>query len=389
VIDRAGVERLFLPFVALQVLSEAAVAAGRIPARLREVVTAGEQLRITLAIRAFFAALPDSRLDNQYGPTESHVATAHLLGGDPARWPDLPPIGRPIANVRTHLLDATMRPAPPGAAADLWIAGDCLADGYWRQPELTGERFRTLDIDGRAERAYKSGDRARYLPDGSIEFLGRGDDQLKVRGYRVEPGEIEAAIEGHPGVRQAAVVARQQGESPVLAAFFVRSDRSEVTLAALREYLHQILPEYLVPATFTELESMPTTPSGKIDRRRLPLAVGLAEAPAEGVTDSVAPRDDVERRLVEIWSEVLGNERVGVSDDFFALGGHSLLAGRIVTRVGSALAVEITFAELFEHPTIDALARLIRPKLGQPASTGAIGRAARRTVPGSGALRSS
>ena len=195
IIQRESIERIFIPFIGLQLLAETAVTRNAYPTSLREVQTAGEQLRVTPAIRNFFEHLGRCPLDNHYGPTEAHVVTAHRLTGSPIAWPELPPIGTPITNVRIHLLDAQMQLSPIGAVADLWIGGGCLADGYWRRPELTAERFVVAEIDGRQERLYRSGDRARYQPGGAIDFLGRADDQVKIRGYRVEPAEIEVVLE--------------------------------------------------------------------------------------------------------------------------------------------------------------------------------------------------
>lgn len=379
ILDQNEVERLFLPFVALQAIAETAAARGRAPSHLREVVTAGEQLRITTAIRWLFSAMPDCRLDNQYGPTETHVATAHQLTGDPADWPELPPIGRPIANARVHLLDETGQLVPPGVEADLWIGGHCLADGYWQQPERTAERFQTLDIDGQTERVYRSGDRARYRSDGSIEFLGRGDDQVKIRGYRVEPGEIEAALEAHPGVRHAAVVARPIGNALALAGFVVPAAPGGVVESELRESLRSRLPDYLVPGTISFLDSMPMTPSGKVDRRRL---LTMETATGMSSPDDVGPRDAVERDLAAIWADVLGTQAIRPHDDFFALGGHSLLAVRIAARVRSAFGVDLTLAELFEHSTVAALARVVRSRQGTGVPRERIARTPRRAVPG-------
>jgi amino acid adenylation domain-containing protein len=202
------IERIFFPFVALQSLAEAALASGLVPVSLREVQTAGEQLRVTPAIRSLFGKLSGCSLDNHYGPTETHVATAYRLAGDPAAWPDLPPIGRPIANTQIHVLNEALSPVPVGTEGELWIGGACLAEGYWRQSELTAARFQQLSIGGAPQRLYRTGDRCRILPEGDIEFLGRVDDQVKIRGFRVEPGEIEAVLLKNPAVGQAAVVAQ-------------------------------------------------------------------------------------------------------------------------------------------------------------------------------------
>jgi amino acid adenylation domain-containing protein len=229
--DQAGVERIFLPFVALQQLAEVATTHGPVPASLREVVTAGEQLHVNGILRAFFERLPGCRLHNHYGPSETHVVTAHTLSGPPASWPVLPPIGRPIAGTTIHLLDGDGAPVPGGEAGELCVSGRPLADGYWRSPERTEERF----VQGPGgTRIYRTGDLARVGPEGDIEFLGRLDHQVKIRGHRVEPGEVEAEILRHPAVRECAVAARDDGQGGrrLTAYLILDSSRSDLRARA-------------------------------------------------------------------------------------------------------------------------------------------------------------
>jgi pristinamycin I synthase-3/4 len=366
------IERLFQPFVALQQLAEAAVSRNRVPASLRELVTAGEQLQVTAAVAEFFRRLPVARLFNQYGPTETHVATAFLLAGSPSEgtgWPALPPIGRPITGHRIRLLDRDLLPVPIGVPAELAIGGAGLARGYLGRPDLTAERFvpdpwpdPCLAEPG--ERLYRTGDLARYRPgrpDGTLEYLGRIDRQIKVRGHRVEPGEIEAVIASQPGVRGVAVVAREEtGGGLRLVAYGEWDAGAE---SALREALQARLPEPMIPAAFVRLEALPLTPSGKVDRRAL-AAIVPEFAPGGPRGGGSPPATHAEREMAALWREVLGagdgaGDRggdIGREDNFFALGGHSLLGIQLVARLRSAFGVDLPLRRLFEHPTLAGLA---------------------------------
>ncbi|MET0398243.1 MAG: non-ribosomal peptide synthase/polyketide synthase, partial [Longimicrobiaceae bacterium] len=350
-VEREGVERLFLPFAALQQLAETAESRGVRPAALREVVTAGEQLRATDAVRGWFGAL-GIPLHNHYGPSETHVATAHVLAGDAAEWPLLAPIGRPVANARCYVLDAGGEPAPTGVPGELFLGGEVLARGYLGRPELTAEKFVPDPFAAEpGARMYRPGDRARRRGDGVLEFLGRTDDQVKVRGFRVEPGEVEAALERHPAVREAVVMVREDepGERR-LVGWVVPSDGA-VSAPALRRWLGERLPEYMVPAAVVVLEELPLTPTGKVARRALPAPDG-----ADGEAGHVPPRTPTEEALAAIWAAVLHRERIGAHDSFFALGGHSLLATRVTSRVRAALGVEMEVRAIFEAPTLAGLA---------------------------------
>lgn len=356
IIRHERIERLFVPFIALQLLAETAVAKAAVPTTLKEVITAGEQLRVTPAIRALFAANPGCTLDNQYGPTETHVVTAHRLSGAPATWPELPPIGRPIANTQIELLDAKLQAVPIGVAGDLWIGGACLADGYWRRPDLTAERFVRRDVTGGSDRLYRSGDRARYTKDGAIEFLGRGDDQVKIRGFRVEPAEVEVILEKHPGVKQAAVVPRGRAAALTLAAYYVAAEGANPTPAELREFLRAVLPDYMVPAAFVPLAVFPVTPSGKINRRGLPALDEVQDRHGETLSP---PKNAIEEQLLAIWKDVLDLTSIGTHDSFFDIGGHSLAGVRVVARIAKNLGVALPMSTLFTTPTIAALAEVV------------------------------
>ncbi|MEA2693226.1 MAG: hypothetical protein QOJ16_2613, partial [Acidobacteriota bacterium] len=358
------VERLFLPAVALRQLADAAdiadiAAAGDLQeAALRDVVTAGEALQVTGPLAAWLAG---RRLHNHYGPTETHVATAWTLAGDPRVWPLLPPIGRPVAKTRVHLLDPDLNLAPIGVVGEIAIGGAGLARGYVGRPEATAERF-VPDPWGDGERLYRTGDLARRRVDGAIEYLGRRDAQVKIRGVRVEPGEVEAALESHSGVRQAVVAALPEpgaeGALRLIAWYLPAADVS-LTPGELRDFLRQRLPEAFIPSQFAGVESFPLTPSGKIDRRALTVPALSGGSGAE----FVPPRNEVEALVAGIWAGLLGLERVGVRDSFFDLGGHSLLATQVMSRLRVGLGVELPLRALFEGPTVEALARSVERAL--------------------------
>jgi thioester reductase-like protein len=281
------------------------------------------------------------------------VAYAPPAGAAPAAG--TVPIGRPLANTRAYVLDAAGQPAPVGVPGELHIAGDGVARGYLNRPELTAERFLPDPVHG--GRMYRTGDRARWRPDGLLEFLGRFDEQVKVRGYRIEPGEVEAALAKHPAVRQAAVVARpdETGHQRLVAYFAPAAGAAAPDAAGLAAFLRQSLPEHMLPTAWVALPELPLTAGGKVDRRALP-------APAGGIGSLrgyVAPRTPTEEQVAAAWAEVLGAERVGADDNFFDLGGHSLLAVRLVHRLRAATGVEVPLRQLFEAPTVAGLAAAI------------------------------
>jgi amino acid adenylation domain-containing protein len=359
------VERLLLPFVALQQLAEAARFAG-LPDALREVITAGEQLRASGPIVDLFRRLPGCRLENQYGPTETHIATAFRLAEDPLRWAALPPIGRPLANLRNWVraADPAAAPAslaPIGVPGELMIGGAGLARGYLGRPDLTAERFLPDPFGAPGTRLYRSGDLARLLPDGAIEFLGRRDHQVKVRGFRVEPGEIEAVLGAHPGVREAVVVSQvHSGGDARLVAYAVPRGESAPPLAELTAHLKASLPDYMVPASIVLLPALPVNPNGKVDRKALPAPPALHP----GSEAIASPRTPVEELVGEIWADLLGLPRVGIHDNFFALGGHSLLATRMIARLRQAFGVEVPLRALFTRPTVAGLAAALAEARG-------------------------
>jgi amino acid adenylation domain-containing protein len=298
---------------------------------------------------------------NLYGPTETTVWSAihPVTGAGAAPAPPAAgtvPIGRPIANTTLHLLDRALQPVPLGVTGELYIGGAGLARGYHGRPELTAASF-VPDPNGPAgARLYRSGDLARRLPRGEIEFLGRADHQVKVRGYRVEPGEIEAALGRHPAVRQAVVVVREESPGNAQLVAYVAAAGHAAGAGALRAALREELPEYMVPSLFVLLPELPLTPNGKVDRRALPPAGAVAGA-AGG--ERVAPRTPVERQVAAVWSEVLGMDGLGVHDNFFDRGGHSLMATQVMARLQAIYGVELSLREIFEAPTVAGLSEAI------------------------------
>ncbi|MEO0852456.1 MAG: amino acid adenylation domain-containing protein, partial [Cyanobacteria bacterium J06648_11] len=340
------ITRLFLPFVALRQLAEVAIEHNTFPTYLRQVNTAGEQLQAVPQLKTFFATLQACTLHNQYGPSETGViAAAESLSTTPATWPILPPIGRPISNANTHILDARMRPVAIGIPGELYVGGVLLARGYLNRPDLTAEKFIPNPFSDRpGERLYKTGDLARYLPDGRIEYLGRIDNQIKLRGYRIELGEIEAVLAQAPTVKAAiaSVFANATGDRR-LVAYVVPTQPNAVSVSELKQFLQNRLPDYMVPSTFVIQDAFPLTPNGKVDRRALPPPSG--DRP-ELATTYTAPCTPTEELLASLWAEVLDVERVGVRDNFFDLGGHSLLAIRLSSRTQVAIGRALPLLKL-------------------------------------------
>lgn len=364
------VERLFLPPVVLQRLAEVADKQPSAPISLREVITAGEQLKITPQVRRMFARLPDCTLHNQYGPSESHVVAAYSLEGDPAAWMELPPIGRPIANTHLHILDEHLQPVETGVAGELYIGGSCLAEGYLNRPELTAERFianpfrAVVAADSgentQSERLYRTGDLTRRLPDGNVEFLGRIDHQVKIRGYRIETGEVEASLLSHPLIREAVVTAREDAMGARrLVGYIVSTDshtQSLLSVSELRTFLRKTLPEFMIPSVFLHLDALPLTPNGKVDRAVLPI-LGIERAETQ---QSIAPpSNEMEAQLQEIWERVLGVHPIGVKDNFFELGGDSLQAVAMLIEIKEAFGKNLPASSLLGEGTIESLAQTI------------------------------
>jgi amino acid adenylation domain-containing protein len=361
VVEERAITHVTLPPSLLAVLPPASLPA------LTTLVVAGEACPEGLLAhwakdRCFF---------NAYGPTETTVCAcmAQCRPGMGA-----PPIGRPIANTRIHILDRHLQPLPIGIPGELCIAGSGLARGYLNRPELTAEKFIEVDLFGRRERIYRTGDLARWRADGNLEYLGRLDHQVKLRGFRIELGEIEAVLAQHPAVREAAVVLHARDADQALAAYLVpAADAPEhdpafaaQPQAALRDWLKARLPDYMVPASFTLLAAFPLTPNGKLDRKALP----APQADRLVAGGQQAPRDHIELALTQLWEDLLDVRPIGVHASFFELGGHSLLAVRLMAGIERTFGRRLPLAALFEAPTIAALARRLAdgapPRRGAP-----------------------
>ncbi|MFE7610624.1 non-ribosomal peptide synthetase [Streptomyces celluloflavus] len=331
-------------------------------AGLRAVTTGGDAGSPAM-LRRVLAACPDLRLANGYGPTETTTfATHHLLSAADVAGARVP-IGRPLDNMRAYVLDGRLRPVPVGAPGELYVAGAGLARGYWRRSVLTAERFVASPF-GTGERMYRTGDRCRLRGDGTVEYLGRTDHQVKLRGFRIEPGEIEAVLARCEGVGQVLVVAREDvaGDRRLVAYCTPAGDRPELA-AELGRFAAASLPAYMVPSAVVVLDALPLNPNGKVDRKALPAPVHTADQRGR------APRTPQERLLCELFGELLGVDAVTIDDDFFALGGHSLLATRVVSRVRAALGVELGITDLFRTPTPAGLSARLAGASSRPALT--------------------
>ena len=329
-------------------------------ANLKQVICSGEALQ-GAHVALFGERLPHVQLHNLYGPTEAAIDATYWTPPDDVSVADIVPIGRPVANTSIYILDSNGRLSLPGAVGGLHIAGIQVARGYLNLPELTGEKFLAdpFNKDSGA-RMYKTGDLGRWLPDGTLEYLGRIDEQVKIRGYRIELGEIESVLHQSGMVTQGVVIARAGTDgNKWLVAYLVSP--MPIDKEKLTSFLRSKLPEYMIPSAFVELESIPLTPNGKVDRKTL-----LAIEPGSTIQAAYEPpANDLESLLVDIWQQVLRVDRIGVFDNFFELGGHSLLATRVISQVRKRTNAELKIKELFEYPTVRELAR----RLGQGSDT--------------------
>jgi amino acid adenylation domain-containing protein len=317
---------------------------------LRWAMTAGEAAspsHVERVLRDF----PHVGVTNGYGPAESMgLTTSHrVVEGDTAGASV--PIGLPVANKRVYVLDAALRPVPPGVVGELYAAGIGLAHGYVNQAGLTAERFVASPYGVSGERMYRTGDLVRWSVDGVLEFVSRADDQVKIRGFRVELAEVEAALSRHPGVAQVAVTVRKDpsGHNRLIA-YVAGGGVGRLDTGELRRYVGDQLPEYMVPTTIVRLDALPMTPNGKLDRAALP------EPDLEAIGTGRGPRNRPEEILCGLFADVLSLPSVGIDDNFFELGGHSLLATRLISRARSALDVELSIRTIFEAPTVAELA---------------------------------
>jgi amino acid adenylation domain-containing protein len=359
-LESERIEHLEAPFSGLLNIAHWAVRPdGRRAIPLRSMVTGGEALVMAPDLVHWLEQLPGCMLRNGYGPSETSVATTHRLRGDPACWPKLPSIGRPITDASVYLLDAALQPAPAGVTGELYVGGPIVARGYAGAPGLTAERFVAdpfSPVPG--SRMYRTGDLARHRPDGELEFLGRADRQVKIRGHRIELGEIEARLLEHPQVSEVAVTLHEDDTGPSLLGHVVARDPAGAPTAhELRAYAARILPEHMVPARFVLRTAMPLTPTGKLDSAALVPSPEPAPSPAAPVEPE--PMSGTVTALLAIWREVLAIPQIELTDDFFELGGHSLLATRVISRVRTELGKRVLISDMFEYPTVQLLATRI------------------------------
>ncbi|MER5554692.1 non-ribosomal peptide synthetase [Streptomyces sp. NPDC002793] len=358
VLEKEGIERVFLPYVALGQLALAARRTGRYPSSLRQVVTAGEQVVITDAVAEFFGALPHCRLDNHYGPTETHLVTSLTLDEDRGTWPRTPPIGRDVDEAVVHLLGPDLTPVAPGEPGEIHVGGTVLARGYLNAPAQTADRFLPDPFSTEpGARMYRTGDLGRLDAGGLLHFLGRADDQMKVRGYRIEPAEVELALSRCPGVREAAVGVRELGDGiRALVAYVVAEQGARPSVSPLSASLREMLPSYMVPARFAFIDAIPLSSTGKADRRK------LAEVPLPEPADHGAVRLDGEATadaVAAVWQRVLGHDEFERDEDFFDVGGDSLLAAWVVTELSQLAGREIELSVILRNTTVEELAAFL------------------------------
>jgi amino acid adenylation domain-containing protein len=322
----------------------------------RTFVIGGENL-LAENLRLWRDAAPATRLINEYGPTETVVGCCvyEVQPADPRSGSV--PIGRPIANTQLYVLDSSMQAVAPGVIGELYIGGAGVASGYLNRPELTAERFLPDPFSGiPGARLYKTGDLARYRTDGTLEYLGRADDQVKVHGYRIELGEIEAILAAHPKVKSCAVLAREdEPGNKQLVGYLVSREGDPPSTDDLRAFLKETLPQYMVPARFVYLDALPLTPNGKVDRKALPPPPKVTSGAGKGGP----PRTNTAKSIAAFWSELLRVDGIGIHDDFFDLGGDSLNATGLVARLRATFGVELRLASLFDQPTIAGLSEVV------------------------------
>lgn len=360
-IEKQRVNRLFLPFVALQALAETAVSLDIFPQSLTEIMTAGEQLKITKELRVFFSNLNACKLYNQYGPTECHVVTEQKFEGDSNEWPELPNIGKAIDNTKIYILDKEQNILNDGEIGELCITGVCLAEGYLGKKELTQKRFSTLKLpNGNTTRMYRTGDVAKFLPDGNIEFLGREDEQVKISGHRIELGEVEIALNKLPKVKQAVVVASTHFSTQAQLIAYLQSDDDLLkTDPDFREQVQSVLPEYMLPNYYVWVDDFPKTSSGKVNKKALPIPEYKRPSSAPAFKK---PKTDIQKNIAKTWSEILRIPKIGIADNFFEIGGTSLLAQKTVATLRMHYKYEVPIIKLYQHPTIAELSIFLDPE---------------------------
>ncbi|MBO1052850.1 MAG: amino acid adenylation domain-containing protein [Dolichospermum sp. DET50] len=366
IIWEQGIEKLYLPFAALQQLAQVAIRRP-LQTKLREIMTAGEQLQILPNIAQFFQQT-GCRLHNHYGATECQDVTSFTLSSDVNDWDFLPPIGRPIHNTEIYILDELHQLLSPGVAGELYIGGKGISRGYLNRPELTKERFITNPFGSGL--LYKTGDLARCLPDGNLQHLGRSDSQVKVRGFRIELGEIEGLLAKHPMVQESAVILREDVPGNKRLVAYIVSSQDTITHdleVIVHSYLRDCLPDYMIPAALVLLDQMPLTPSGKLDRRSLPVP---KRSLSVLTTELVLPQTETEKKITEVWQYILQLDEVSVNHNFFEVGGTSLLLLQVYEKLTNIFGDCLTtITTLFEYPTIQTLAQQLSQNTSKPKAT--------------------
>jgi acyl carrier protein len=358
------IEKVILPVVVFQQIAHE-YAMHLEPLRsLREIITTGEQLILTPAILQLCGQLRNCLLHNHYGPSETHVVTAYTFESVPKSVLPAPPIGKPIANTETYILDPHLEPVPVGVVGELYIGGANLGRNYHRHAELTASKFIPhLFAKLPGQRLYRTGDLARFLPDGNIEFLGRKDQQVKIRGFRVELGEIESIMRKFPAVQEAVVMARDAntGGKQLIGYVVGKEEFRRFPIDELRSFLREKLPDFMVPAFLVELDHLPLTSNGKLHRNGLPSPeINRMEAPET----FVGPSGPAEELVAGIWRKVLKLERIGIRENFFEIGGHSLLAMQLALRLRGAFGIEVPIRRVFEWRTIADMVEAISQQVG-------------------------
>lgn len=358
-IEAYGVNRLYMPFVALQSLADTAITHKLFPKSLSELITAGEQLKVTEQVRQFFSQMQSCILSNQYGPTECHVVTELKLTGNPETWPYLPSIGKEITNTRIYILDDKLQEVLPGESGELCISGVSLAHGYLNQPDITDSKFITfVDQNGEHIRIYKTGDLAKRLPDGDIDFLGRLDFQVKIRGHRVELGEIEHHILAQKNMRDVVVICLKSpsGEQQ-LAAYYIKGEQ-RVESINIQKVLREYLPDYMIPQYFIEVPEFPKTSSGKIDRKKLaqvqPINIGSTEPIGHQSLDKI------QEIVIAVWKQHLNVASLTLDSNFFEAGGHSLTAINVLIELEKQTGLRPKLTSIFKHPCLKDFAELYK-----------------------------
>jgi len=356
-IEKQAVNRLFLPFVALQALCEAAISTRQFPTSLKEIMTAGEQLKITPIISEFFSITVGCSLYNQYGPTECHVVSQLKLEGDTASWSELPSIGKAISNTSIIILDENMQSIKNGGIGELWVYGQCLAEGYIGNENLTKEKFKFLEIPKLGiTRIYRTGDLARFLPDGNLEFLGRNDDQVKISGHRIELAEIELTLNKLPKIQQAVVLVNNYiPDQPQLVAY-LQSSSQTLEISDFRRQVEKMLPEYMLPSHYVWLQEFPRTSSGKIDKKALPLPQYHRSSSGPLYKK---PITTIQKNLANTFSTILRIPKIGVDDNFFEIGGTSLLAQKAVANMQQRFGYKVPITKLYQFPRISELSNYL------------------------------